>query len=73
MKRILVLLFVCVLALSSEAAINKAEMRVAYTAKTAGKVDFTVFNNTNGKGFIILDNQDQVLGYSDQCSFDYEN
>ncbi|MDO5447913.1 MAG: C10 family peptidase, partial [Prevotellaceae bacterium] len=53
-------------------AIDKSQMKVAYTAKTAGKVDFTVYNKADDKGFVILDNHDQVLGYSDRGSFDYD-
>lgn len=59
-------------ALTCGATINKANMKVAYTAKTAGKVDFTVLNKVGDKGFVILDSQDQVLGYSDTGTFDYD-
>lgn len=59
-------------ALTCGATINKANMKVAYTAKTAGKVDFTVLNKVGDKGFVILDSQDQVLGYSDAGTFDYD-
>ena len=74
MKRILVSVFVLVFVFnhSAIAAINKAEMEVAYKAMTGGKVDFTVYNKADNKGFVVLDNQDQVLGYSDQGSFDYD-
>ncbi|MDO4801472.1 MAG: C10 family peptidase [Prevotellaceae bacterium] len=73
-KRFLVFVFafVFVFVHSAYAGINKAEMEVAYKATTAGNVDFTVYNKTGNKGFVVLDNHDQVLGYSDQGSFDYD-
>ncbi|MDO5447677.1 MAG: C10 family peptidase, partial [Prevotellaceae bacterium] len=72
MKKILIFTLVLFSAMVADAAIDKSQMQVAYTAKTAGKVDFTVYNKADDKGFVILDNQDQVLGYSDRGSFDYD-
>ena len=72
MKRFLFFAVVLLTALTCSATINKANMKVAYTAKTAGKVDFTVLNKAGDKGFVILDSQDQVLGYSDAGKFEYD-
>ena len=48
-------------------------MRRAYTATTAGKTDFIVYNRMGGRGFCILDVDDNVLAYSDSGAFCYDS
>ena len=74
MKRLFVIIL-CISTFTFSLAIkvNKAAMRVAYTAKTAEKVDFVVYNRADNGGFYVLDSNDNVLGYSDSGSFNYDS
>ncbi len=55
---------------------HRQSLRQAYTAKGSdGKNCFYVFNNGNNGGFVIVaadDMANEVLGYSDTGSFDYD-
>ena len=75
MKRNL-LLFCLVLCTLSTGAY--AQRRLVYTAHTAEKVDFEIYNNVSNGGFTIVAPKDVlgeeiVLGYTDAGYFDYDD
>ncbi len=83
MKRFffLIALLICIIgANAAQIAVSKAKVkaganaRLVYTAKTAEKPDFYVFQKTQGFTIVAADDVigDVVLGYAEEGTFDYD-
>ncbi|MDO5447798.1 MAG: C10 family peptidase, partial [Prevotellaceae bacterium] len=59
-----------------KSSVSTAELNLSYTAKTAEKKDFYVFNLSANNGFVIVSADDiigeTVIGYSDYGNFNYD-